>query len=193
MSLARAEGPFQGAAKTTAVGGSALVIAVAPNAEERLRLAQLVGDHASVVLVGTREEAIALLLGGQPPPAPRGAIFGAPAPAPPSPPPTFPLAIDSDLRTATWGGRSVPLSPLEHDLLSCLLAEIGHTFAFADLHNHVWGNEHLGDRSDVQSVVKRLRRKLRDLGCPLQIMAVRGVGLRVVDRRPLPGRPVGDP
>ena len=87
----------------------------------------------------------------------------------------------------------VPLSPLEHDLLNCLLADIGHTFAFADLHNHVWGNEHLGDRSDVQSVVKRLRRKLRDLGCPLQIMAVRGVGLRLVDRRPSPERPAGDP
>lgn len=191
MSLARAEGPFQGAAKVTAVSGSALVIAVAPNAEERLRLAQLVGDHATVVLVGTRSEAIAMLLGGPPAPQPDGSMFGTPTHVPPSPPPPA-LTIDSDLRTAAWNGRSVPLSPLEHDLLRCLLTDVGHTFAFADLHTHVWGNAHLGDRSDVQSVVKRLRPKLRDLDCPLEIMAVRGVGLRLVDRSPLPDAPVGD-
>jgi hypothetical protein len=146
-----------------------------------------------VVLVGTRQEAIALLLGGPPATVPDGPMFGTLPPPPPGPPPPAPLTIDPDLRTAAWSGRSVPLSPLEYDLLSCLLGDVGHTFAFADLHTHVWGNAHLGDRSDVQSVVKRLRRKLRDLDCPLQIMAVRGVGLRLVDRRPSPGGADGDP
>ncbi len=86
----------------------------------------------------------------------------------------------------TWCGRSTGLSPLEYDLLRCLLERVGRTWPFEVLHRQVWGNDHLGDRSDVQSVVKRLRRKLRGLGCPFQIMAVRGVGLRLVDPRPAP-------
>ena len=74
------------------------------------------------VLVGTRAEAIAVLLGGRRPPGPTSSMFGTPAPVPrarqrPA------LTIDSDLRAAAWNGRSVPLSPLEHDLLRCLLAE----------------------------------------------------------------------
>ena len=161
-----------------------MVIAVAATPEERLRVTQLVGDELALVMVATRDEAIALLLGGAPPtPVVEGAVVE-PAPEPQPLPGRPALAVDSDLRTASWSGRSVALSPLEHDLLTCLLAEIGHTWAFDVLHRQIWGNEHLGDRSDVQSVVKRLRRKLRDLGCPLQIKAVRGVGLRLVDQRP---------
>jgi DNA-binding response OmpR family regulator len=148
-------------------------------------LAQLIGDHASVVLVSTRAEAIAVLLGELPgAPAKTEPVAPlAPAPPPPPAPVADQLGVDSDLRTATWDGRSVPLSPLEHDVLCCLLAERGHTWPFEALHRQVWGNGHLGDRSDVQSVVKRLRRKLRDLGCPIEIHAVRGVGIRLADRR----------
>jgi DNA-binding winged helix-turn-helix (wHTH) protein len=160
----------------------------------------MVGDHASVVLVGSRAEAIAVLLGGLPGvpdtlpeglPEPLAGstepMFGVPEPRPAAGFDDF--TVDSDLRIASWQDRSVPLSPLEHDLLCCLLAELGHTWPFEALHRQVWGNGHLGDRSDVQSVVKRLRRKLRDLGCPAEIHAVRGVGIRLVDRRRV-GSPV---
>ena len=77
----------------------------------------------------------------------------------------------------------MPLSPLEHDLLVCLLREVGRTWTFARIHRRVWGNDHLGGRDDVQSVVKRLRRKLHALSSPYGIHAVRGVGLRLVDHR----------
>ena len=110
MSLARAEGPFQQGATAAAGGGSAVVIAVAPRAEERLRLAQMIGDHASVVLVGTRAEAIAVLLGELPGlPAKQEPMFGVPPAAPaPGPAPRPARSVDSDLRIATWEGRSVP-------------------------------------------------------------------------------------
>jgi DNA-binding response OmpR family regulator len=58
---------------------------------------------------------------------------------------------------------------------------VGHTLTFEELHRDVWGNDHLGDRSDPTSTVKRLRRKLTGLGSPLVIQAVRGVGLRLVE------------
>ena len=151
----------------------------------------MIGDHASVVLVGTRAEAIAVLLGELPGlPEKQEPMFGVPPAAPaPVAVASDQVIVDSDLRTASWEGRSVPLSPLEHDVLCCLLAELGHTWPFEALHRQVWGNAHLGDRSDVQSVVKRLRRKLRELGCPTEIHAVRGVGIRLVDRRDAPGAP----
>ena len=80
MSLARAEGPFQGAAKVTAVSGSALVIAVAPEPRNGFDSHNR-GGPRTVVLVGTRAEAIAVLLGGPPAPAARRPMFGVPPPA----------------------------------------------------------------------------------------------------------------
>jgi len=149
MSLARGEGTFE-----------TLVIAVAPTAEDRLRLAGMV--DLPVVLVASREEAVALLQGEEPA---RITSIG--------------LTVDSDLRTASYQGVSVPLSPLEHDLLRWLVREAGRTWPFEVLHREIWGTGHLGGLADVQSVVKRLRRKLRDLRCPVRISSVRGVGLRL--------------
>jgi DNA-binding response OmpR family regulator len=152
MSLARGEGTFE----------AAIVIAVAPTHEERLRVARLVGPDVAVMLVASREEAIAALLGNEPP---RVSTIG--------------LTVDSDLRTASYEGVSVPLSPLEHDLLRYLVREVGRTWQFEVLHREIWGTGHLGGLADVHAVVKRLRRKLRDLRCPVRISSVRGVGLRL--------------
>jgi DNA-binding response OmpR family regulator len=151
MSLARGEGTFE-----------ALLIAVAPTQEERLRVASMVDHGLPVVLVASREEAVAMLLGDEPA---RVTNIG--------------LTVDSDLRTASYQGVSVPLSPLEHDLLRWLVRDAGRTFPFEVLHREIWGTGHLGGLADVQSVVKRLRRKLRDLRCPVRISSVRGVGLRL--------------
>lgn len=172
MPLARGEGRIEPEAiGATSVVRPALVIAVASTPQERLRLARVVGEHAALMLVASPDEAIALLLEYD-----RTGPAAAPSPTPE-------LSVDSDLRTAEYHGRCVPLSPLEHDLLSCLLSEVGHTWPFDALHREIWGNGHLGGHADVQSVVKRLRRKLRDLRCPLGIVSVRGVGLRLDDRR----------
>jgi Transcriptional regulatory protein, C terminal len=216
MSLARGEDlVHEGLARSPVVTDvPAVVIAITPSMEERLRVAQL-NAHAPVLLVSTREEAVALLTGGaSSPPLPRteppietvvAEPLGGPvaesvpgaeiADQPPGlPQPVEPgsvervhgpvgLVVDSDWRVLRWEGRSVPLSPLEHDLLVCLLADSARTWTFEHIHRQVWGNDHLGGRDDVQSVVKRLRRKLRELGSPCGIHAVRGIGLRLVDER----------
>ena len=207
MSLARGENPIHEGPRgmPADVGTPAVVIVIAPSGEERLRLARLVNDDVPVLLVSSRDEAIALL-GGDEAPGPelsvltssqpaaaRGPAVVEPLPArtsriraPESIGESAGIAIDSDWRVASWRDKAVSLSPLEHDLLSCLLGDLGRTLTFERLHRQVWGNDHLGGRSDLQSVVKRLRRKLRDLGSPLQIHAVRGVGLRLTDLRTLP-------
>ncbi len=177
MTLTRGEEPLAaGGPDSLPVERPALVIAVASTAEERLRVVHLAGDGVAVLLVGTREEAAALLLGES-----EGSSVRLPEPEP-VPMATPGLRVDSDLRTATYQGISVSLSPLEHDLLRCLLDQVGHTWSFEILHRKIWGSGHLGGLADVQSVVKRLRRKLRDLRCPVRITAVRGVGLRLDSR-----------
>ena len=179
MTLTRGEEPLEaGMTDAQPIERPALVIAVASTTEERLRVVHLVGDGVAVLLVGTREEAAALLLGES-----EGTSVRLPEPEPePEPMATAGLRVDSDLRTATYQGVSVSLSPLEHDLLRCLLDQVGHTWSFEILHRKIWGSGHLGGLADVQSVVKRLRRKLRDLRCPVRITAVRGVGLRLDSR-----------
>jgi DNA-binding winged helix-turn-helix (wHTH) protein len=204
-------------AGTTADSEPAVVIAIAASMDERLRVARIVSPHAPLLLVASREEALQLLARGndellQPvaavapveriervepvehvepvaPVEPDGQPAAVQAPVATSEPPRLVdgVEVDSEWRTMTWQGSSVALSPLEHDLLLCLLDLPLRTWTFELLHRTVWGNDHLAGRDDVQSVVKRLRRKLRDIASPLGIRAVRGVGLRIVDHRePVP-------
>ena len=154
----------------------ALVMVISSSKAERVRLAALVDDEAPVLLVADAADAVALL--GE------RAFAATPAPTDIE---EDGVEVDSDARVARWRERSITLAPLEHDLLLCLLGNVGHTLTFETLHRTVWGNDHLGGRTDLQSTVKRLRRKLQFLGSPLTIEAVRGVGLRLVDGR-TPGR-----
>ncbi|MDG4801920.1 winged helix-turn-helix domain-containing protein [Micromonospora sp. WMMD980] len=89
------------------------------------------------------------------------------------------LAVDSDRRVLRWRDREVGLTPLEHDLLVCLTGTPGQVWTYARLHRAVWGNDHLGRRSDMHSVVRRLRHKLGRLDATATIHAVRGVGFRL--------------
>lgn len=186
MPLSRGEGPIRVVGDddhpSELSAAQAVVIAIASSVHDRLRIAEAIGDQATVVMVATRAEAMQIL-DGAPAPEPEPEPRQIPSAVAPGPIGVVGLEIDSDWRVACWKGREVSLSPLEHDLLVCLLDEVGHVRAFADLQHQVWGNDHLGDRSHVQSVVKRLRRKLHAIDSPLQIDAVRGVGLRLVDAR----------
>ncbi|MGH3681502.1 MAG: winged helix-turn-helix domain-containing protein, partial [Natronosporangium sp.] len=89
------------------------------------------------------------------------------------------LLVDSDLLLAGRNGEHVRLTPLEHDLLVCLGSEPRQTWTHAALHEAVWNTRHVGGQADIHSVVKRLRRKLAELGSGATITAVRGVGFRL--------------
>jgi DNA-binding response OmpR family regulator len=158
----------------------AVLIAIAPAAHDRVRLAALVSGHAPLLLVSSAEEAVAFLGMHEQPEA----AVPRPSPAHRAPDPPREIAglhIDSDRRLASWAGQTTGLSPLEHDLLVRLVSRPGHLWTFGRLHQEVWGTAHLGSGADVHSVVKRLRRKLRQLGSPLEIETIRGVGLRLVE------------
>lgn len=160
-----------------------LLIAVAASVEERVRLAELVDDVAPLLLVSSLDELRKLLTPAQDPP---------PAPAERSDPPRTTdagprsadsLTIDSRRSVAQWRGREAPLTDLEHDLLTKLMTEPVKVWTYEELHQAVWRNRHLRGTADVHSLVKRLRRKLDELGTTVTIDAVRGTGFRLADHQ----------
>ncbi|WP_254909860.1 winged helix-turn-helix domain-containing protein [Micromonospora sp. NBS 11-29] len=149
-----------------------LVIGVTPSPAERLRLTELLDGVAPLLLVADLDELRELIA-----PGPDVAV---PAPDPPA---DGALVIDAARSTARWGDREVSLTRLERDLLTCLTAEPVRVWSYAELHHAVWHDAPAQRRADVQSLVKRLRRKLDGLGTGVTVVAVRGVGLRLTDHR----------
>jgi DNA-binding response OmpR family regulator len=93
------------------------------------------------------------------------------------------LTIDSARSVAQWREQEVPLTDLEHDLLLQLTIEPLRTWTYQALHQAVWRNRHLRGTADVHSLVKRLRRKLDELGTTVTIDSVRGTGFRLTDHQ----------
>ncbi|MFI5836245.1 winged helix-turn-helix domain-containing protein [Micromonospora sp. NPDC051300] len=146
-----------------------LVIGVTPSPAERLRLTELLDGVAPLLLVADLDELRELIDPGEK--------------APPAPPSDGALMIDAARSTARWGDREVALTRLERDLLTCLTTEPVRVWSYAELHHAVWHDAPTRRRADVQSLVKRLRRKLGELGTGVTVVAVRGVGLRLTDHR----------
>jgi DNA-binding response OmpR family regulator len=175
-----------------------LLIAVAASLEERVRLAELVDDVAPLLLVSSLDELRKLITPAQPsPPVPPE------RPEPPEPesiadppprqvpdrrterdgPEADVLTIDSARSVAKWRDREIPLTDLEHDLLTWLMTEPLRVWTYEALHQAVWRNRHLRGTADVHSLVKRVRRKLDELGTTVTIDAVRGTGFRLTDHQ----------
>ncbi|MFI2666514.1 winged helix-turn-helix domain-containing protein [Micromonospora carbonacea] len=160
-------------------GRPSLAIGIASSASHRRRLAELFGGSEAVLIVSSVDQARRFLgVAGGPATAPADAAAQRVAVTAVAPAATA-LSIDSDRRVLRWRNREIGLTPLEHDLLRCLVGTPGHTWTHRRLHREVWGTERLGRGSDLHSVVRRVRRKLARLGVPATIDAVRGVGFRL--------------
>lgn len=164
-------------------GSFPLLIAVAASPEDRVRLAELVDGVAPLLLVSGLDELRRLIT----PVAQRRTdpVVVATASRPPAEVAAGgeALAIDTERSVARWRGREVPLTRLELDLLSCLNAAPLRTWTYADLHRSVWRSAGGDNTGDVQSLVKRLRRKLDRLGTSVTVDAVRGTGFRLSDHQ----------
>ena len=90
------------------------------------------------------------------------------------------LQLDPRTRRAGVGGREMPLSRTEFDLLTTFLRAPGRVFDRGQLMDLVWGPDCVvGDRT-IDVHLKALRRKIKEAGGdPLVLETVRGVGYRL--------------
>jgi DNA-binding winged helix-turn-helix (wHTH) protein len=97
------------------------------------------------------------------------------------------LVVDRLRQQATWADRDLGLSYLQREVLACLASTPAEVWQYSRLHRKVWQTDYLGDPSGLHSAVKRLRRRLVEAGVDLTVEAVRGVGFRLRGR-PAPCR-----
>ncbi|MCS7236084.1 MAG: response regulator transcription factor [Armatimonadota bacterium] len=89
------------------------------------------------------------------------------------------LVVDPARHEVRCGDRVLPLSPKEYDLLEVLSRHAGRVLSRGQLLELVWGYDYEGDERTVDVHVSWLRRKLREAGSAVRIVAVRGVGYRL--------------
>ena len=89
------------------------------------------------------------------------------------------LQMDIEGRTVTTGENTLNLTRLEFDLLYHLLSNAGRVLTRERLLEQAWGYDFAGDTRAVDSAIKRLRAKLRNVSANADaIETVRGVGYR---------------
>ena len=89
------------------------------------------------------------------------------------------VEIDVSGHNVKRGGRLIPLTPLEFDLLVCLARRPGQVFTREALLQEVWGYRHAADTRLVNVHVQRLRSKIEhDPEQPEIVITVRGVGYK---------------
>jgi DNA-binding response OmpR family regulator len=174
-------------------GSTGFILCVGITLQEVTEIARLLRDRA-VVLVASDVSAARTMLapaGGAPHHAvqavqavhavqadPGGVEPDDPTAAARAPISAGSLVVDPVGREATLGGHTIHLSPREFDLLALLASDVGRAWTFADLSERVWGNRFLGDKEQLASTVKRLRKRLSThRGC--EIRSVPGIGYRL--------------
>jgi DNA-binding response OmpR family regulator len=90
------------------------------------------------------------------------------------------LRLDVESREAFVGESVITLTRLEFDVLLYLLQNAGRVLSREQLLQTAWGYDFAGETRAVDSTIKRLRAKLREVNEEADcIEAVRGVGYRV--------------
>ncbi len=89
------------------------------------------------------------------------------------------LVLDPQRHEIRCGDRVLPLAPKEFELLALLMRNAGVVLSRDRLIERVWGYDYEGDERTVDVHLSWLRRKLREAGSGVRLVAVRGVGYRL--------------
>ena len=92
------------------------------------------------------------------------------------------LVIDRDAMSCARGGREIPLSRTEYQLLELFLANQGKVLSRDVIFDKVWGYDFGPESNSLDVYVGYLRRKLEANGESRIIHTVRGVGYVMRDR-----------
>jgi two-component system, OmpR family, response regulator VicR len=80
------------------------------------------------------------------------------------------LQLDLESFEARWSGALIGLSRLQFDLLAALAKRPKMVFTREQLLHQVWGTDFTDDVRTVDSMVKRLRSRLREVGAPADLI-----------------------
>lgn len=86
------------------------------------------------------------------------------------------VSIDTGARRILLDGADITFSPKEYDCLMYFVDNPNQALSREQILNRVWGFDYFGDDRTVDTVIKRLRKKLEGEGDRIQ--TVRGVGYR---------------
>jgi two-component system, OmpR family, response regulator len=87
------------------------------------------------------------------------------------------LSLDDDAHTVVRSDRELVLSPTEYKMLRYLMRNAGLVVSKAQILDHVWHYDYVGESTVVETHLSTLRRKLGSDGRSL-IQTVRGYGYR---------------
>jgi DNA-binding response OmpR family regulator len=92
------------------------------------------------------------------------------------------LRLDVARREAAWRSRPFELTSIQFELLRLLMSSPGRVFTREELLDQVWGYDYYGDTRTVDSAVKRLRARLREVAPEAElIVTVRDAGYKLND------------
>jgi DNA-binding response OmpR family regulator len=92
------------------------------------------------------------------------------------------LRLDIARREASWRSTPFELTAIQFELLRVLMARPGQVYSREELLNQVWGYDYFGDTRTVDSAVKRLRARLREVAPNHElIVTVRDAGYKLDD------------
>ena len=148
-----------------------VVVCISGTPEERSRLARQFDGVGVLVLAADPATATAFL----------GRVVEASFGPADEPLPLNGLHLDSTHLEVTWHGRPLRLTPHEMKVLGHLARSPGRLRTYRQLYDHAWDQVYYTGPAAVQSVIKRLRAKLRTWKLPLRIETVRGMGYRLVE------------
>jgi two-component system KDP operon response regulator KdpE len=89
------------------------------------------------------------------------------------------LKVDLSLRKVTLSGNEISLTPVEYDILTCLVQSAGKVVTHRKLIQKVWGSLYTTDAHILRVNISNLRRKMEpDPSRPHYILTEPGVGYR---------------
>lgn len=160
-----------------------LVLIVADTAEERCALSAGLPIETPILLATDITEARRVLaqLPGASGRASRRAGSAAPRrPSGASLSHGMALRLREDRLSLALADREVQLTRLEFALLRYLIPRSGQVVTFEQLSQVGWHTAYLGNGAHMHAAIGRLRTKLADLGAPVLLEAVRGLGFRLI-------------
>ena len=83
--------------------------------------------------------------------------------------------IDQDKRLVSKDNKEIKMTTLEYDLLLLFVQNKGRCFSREEILSNVWGNDYFGTDRVVDDLIRRLRKKLKEI----RIEAVYGYGYRL--------------